>query len=94
MPQCTLCPWKVLGWFKPGLVPPLKAIIPEAEALAPSFESVHGMKALCALVNRSEATILDWISNRDFPAVKVDDEWTADRTQVVDWLKKEVWKCD
>ena len=43
--------------------------------------------ALCALANRSEATLLDWIRNRDFPAVKVDEEWTADRNQVVDWLK-------
>ncbi len=96
MPQCTpVCPLaKVLGWIKPALFSPVELSAPEVGPLTTRPEPMHGMAALCALANRSEATILDWIRNRDFPAVKVDEEWTADRNQVVDWLKKEVWKCD
>ena len=89
MPQCTpVCPLaKVLGWIKPALFSPVELSAPEVGPLTTRPEPMHGMAALCALANRSEATLLDWIRTRDFPAVKVDEEWTADRNQVVDWLK-------
>ncbi len=89
MPQCTpVCPLaKVLGWIKPALFSPVELSAPEVGSLTTRPEPMHGMAALCALANRSEATLLDWIRTRDFPAVKVDEEWTADRNQVVDWLK-------
>jgi hypothetical protein len=89
MTPCTpVCPLaKVLGWIKPALFSPVELSAPEVGPLTIRPEPMHGMAALCALANRSEATLLDWIRNRDFPAVKVDEEWTADRNQVVDWLK-------
>lgn len=89
MPKCTLCPWKFLGWSHPAVGPSRNP--PEQP---PSFETLQGMKEICTYVRRSEATVLDWIRTRGFPATLTDGEWTADRNQIVDWLSKEIWQCD
>lgn len=91
-PACPLA--KILGWFQSAPVPPVELIAPEVEPLTTRPEPIHGMTAIRSLASRSEATVLDWIKNRDFPAVKVDGEWTADRNHVLDWLRKEIWKCN
>ena len=89
-----LCPWKLLGWFKPGLVPPVGQLDYDAGSHTIKPEPITGMKAICTLVNRSKATVMDWITKQNFPAFKINGEWKADRSQVLDWLNKEIWKCD
>jgi len=54
-----------------------------------SSTALQGMKEIGAYVNRSEATVLDWIRNLDFPANKMDGGiWESDKTAIDDWRRK------
>lgn len=88
----SVCPvMKLLGWIRPGLCAEPSA---RREAPEPPPDEVQGMDNICRLANRSAATVLAWVRDRDFPAAKVDDCWIADRNQVLEWMKKEVWSCN
>ena len=49
-----------------------------------------GMKAICAFCNRSEATILKWIREKDFPAVKITGSWESDQELIKAWRIKQI----
>lgn len=94
MSNVHFSPWKLLGWFDPCLAPLPMGTRPYIDATPPSFHVLEGMRDICSYVNRSEATVLDWIRTRAFPATRVDEEWTACRDEVLDWMVKEIWKCN
>lgn len=79
---------KILRRFRPE-----PCAVPSAECADAASEPVEGMGGICRLVNRSEATVLDWIRSRDFPAENIDGCWIANRAQVLEWMKKEVRSC-
>ncbi len=47
--------------------------------------TLTGMKAICTYVNRSEATVLDWIRTRDFPAKKLGGIYESDTASIDVW---------
>lgn len=49
-----------------------------------------GMKAICNYVKRSDATVLQWIREQDFPANKIGGIWESTTKQVDDWKDKVV----
>jgi hypothetical protein len=51
---------------------------------------LSGMKEIARHCNRSEATILGWIRDRAFPAVKITGSWESD-TEIIDqWRKNQI----
>lgn len=46
-----------------------------------------GMKEICLHMSRSDATILAWIREMDFPAFKIGGIWEADLSDVEQWRK-------
>jgi hypothetical protein len=46
---------------------------------------LSGMKAICGYCNRSEATILCWIRQIDFPAAKITGSWESDTVKIDEW---------
>jgi len=51
---------------------------------------ISGMKNIALICNRSESTILKWIRERDFPAVKITGGWESDTDKIDDWRKKQI----
>lgn len=49
-----------------------------------------GMKDICKFCNRSPATILIWIRDRAFPAVKIGGSWESDTELIDDWRKQQI----
>jgi hypothetical protein len=47
--------------------------------------TLHGMKAICAYMGKSESTILKYIKNEGLPAAKIGGEWVSDRDLVDEW---------
>lgn len=47
-----------------------------------------GMKEICGYVSRSEATVLAWIRDEDFPAKKIDGIWESHTKMIDDWRMK------
>jgi predicted DNA-binding transcriptional regulator AlpA len=43
------------------------------------------MKAICTYCNRSEATILQWIRGKSFPACKITGSWESDQASIDAW---------
>lgn len=52
--------------------------------------TLSGMKEICNYVRRSEATVLDWIKNMDFPAKKLSGIWESDRELIDDWRRNQI----
>ena len=46
---------------------------------------LSGMKAICTYCNRSEATILQWIREKKFPACKITGSWESDQQKIDAW---------
>lgn len=46
---------------------------------------LHGMKAICAYMNKSESTVLKYIRGEGLPAVKIGGEWVSDEGRIDDW---------
>jgi predicted DNA-binding transcriptional regulator AlpA len=46
-----------------------------------------GIKAICRYTGMSESTVMNWITLRDFPAVKVGGIWMSDGDEIDDWRK-------
>jgi len=51
---------------------------------------LSGMKQITRFCNRSEATILAWIRERDFPACKITGSWESDTELIDQWRKKQI----
>lgn len=47
-----------------------------------------GMKAICQQVQRSEATVLIWIRDMDFPAKKIGGIWESSTEAIRKWKEK------
>ena len=47
--------------------------------------TLKGMKAICTHMNRSDATVLGWIRDLGFPAVKVGLIYEADTEAIRKW---------
>lgn len=51
-----------------------------------SDNCLQGMKEICSYVNRSEATVINWIRAFDFPASKIGGGiWEADKVNIDKW---------
>ena len=50
---------------------------------------LDGMAQICAYVNRSEATVMNWIQREDFPATKVDGVWRSDPEEIDQWRRNQ-----
>lgn len=46
---------------------------------------LHGMKAICAYLGKSESTILKYIRGEGLPAAKIGGEWASDEGRIDDW---------
>jgi len=46
---------------------------------------LHGMKAICAYMGKSESTILKYIKNEGLPAAKIGGGWISDEGRIDDW---------
>ena len=56
---------------------------------------LSGMKEICAYVRRSEATVLDWIRQLDFPAKKINGGiWESDTKLVNRWRENQIMSKD
>jgi len=51
---------------------------------------LSGMKQISRHCNRSEATILEWIRSRAFPAVKITGSWESDTEKIDQWRKLQI----
>jgi predicted DNA-binding transcriptional regulator AlpA len=47
-----------------------------------------GMKEICKYVSRSEATVLNWIRDEEFPAKKLDGIWESHTAKIDAWRMK------
>ena len=53
------------------------------------------MKEICAYVRRSEATVLEWIRQLDFPATKINGGiWESDTKLVNRWRENQIMSKD
>jgi len=53
--------------------------------------ALQGMAEICAYVNRSQATVLRWIRELGFPAVKIaGGTWESDKDLVDAWRRKQI----
>ena len=50
---------------------------------------LNGMAQICAYVNRSEATVMNWIQREDFPATKVDGVWQSNPEEIDQWRRNQ-----
>lgn len=48
-----------------------------------------GMKAIAAHVNRSEVTLLGWIRDMEFPAMKLGGIWESTTEDIEKWNKRQ-----
>lgn len=52
---------------------------------------LQGMKEICAYVNRSESTVINWILNQEFPASKLGGLiWESDKVSIDEWKRKRI----
>jgi len=55
------------------------------------MSSLDGMKDICNYVNRSANTIIKYINELSFPAVKLNDAtWQSDTDLIDDWRKCQI----
>lgn len=47
--------------------------------------ALHGMKAICAYMGKSENTILKYIRDEGLPAAKIGGEWVSDEGRIDGW---------
>lgn len=52
--------------------------------------ALSGMKAISNYTNRSEATVLAWIREYDFPATKLGGSWESDTQLVDEWRREQI----
>ena len=50
-----------------------------------SETALHGMKAICEHMGKSEKTIRLLVRRYGFPASKIGGEWVSDRQVINDW---------
>lgn len=56
-----------------------------------SNDSLQGMAEIRQYVNRSEATVMDWIRNQGFPASKLGGgTWESTKSAIDEWKRKQV----
>ena len=46
---------------------------------------LHGMKAICTYMDKSESTVLKYIRGEGLPAAKIGGEWVSDEGRIDDW---------
>lgn len=46
---------------------------------------LHGMKAICVYMGKSENTIVKYIKHEGLPAAKICGEWVSDEGRIDDW---------
>ena len=51
-----------------------------------------GSKEIQSFVGRSWNVIYKWISEKKFPAVKIDGVWESDTELILEWRKKQIMK--
>lgn len=51
---------------------------------------LHGMKAICAYLEKSESTVLKLIRAEDLPAAKIGGEWVSDEGRIDDWRLRRI----
>lgn len=49
---------------------------------------LSGMTEICNYCRRSESTLLLWIRNMDFPAVKIGGLWESNTELIDQWFKQ------
>lgn len=52
--------------------------------------ALTGRKAICTHVQRKWETVLVWIRERGFPAMKLSDVWESDMELIEQWRKKQI----
>jgi hypothetical protein len=55
-----------------------------------SGRPLTGMKEICAYAKRSEATVLGWIRDLDFPARKIGGIWESNSSLVDKWKIRQI----
>ena len=60
----------------------------ETAAMVEAGRFLTGMKEICKYVSRSEATVLNWIRDEEFPAKKLDGIWESHTAKIDDWRMK------
>lgn len=48
-------------------------------------KALHGMKAICAYLDKSESTVLKYIRDEGLPAGKIGGEWVSDEGRIDEW---------
>ena len=46
---------------------------------------LHGMKAICGYMKKSESTVLKYIRDEGLPAGKIGGEWVSDEGRIDAW---------
>lgn len=49
-----------------------------------------GMKRIRGYVGRSEATVIDWVRTRGFPAKKINGVWESDTLLIDEWRRAQI----
>ena len=51
---------------------------------------LHGMKAICAYMGKSENTVTKYIRDEGLPAGKIGGEWVSDEGRIDDWRLRRI----
>lgn len=62
-----------------------RARVKQEEPSKPEGRFLTGMKEISKYVNRSQATVIRWIKNKNFPAKKIDGVWESHTGKIDDW---------
>ncbi|MDR2726612.1 MAG: helix-turn-helix domain-containing protein [Deltaproteobacteria bacterium] len=46
---------------------------------------LHGLKAICAYIGKSENTVIKYIKSSGLPAAKIGGEWVSDEGRIDAW---------
>ncbi|MDR2051124.1 MAG: helix-turn-helix domain-containing protein [Deltaproteobacteria bacterium] len=55
------------------------------ESMKARFRPLHGMKAICAYLEKSESTVFKYIKEEGLPAAKIGGQWVSDEGRIDDW---------
>lgn len=62
----------------------------EADTPEKTVAPLHGMKAICAYLDKSENTVLKYIRTEGLPASKIGGEWVSDAFRIDEWRLKRI----
>jgi excisionase family DNA binding protein len=59
-----------------------------------SPDRLSGIKEISEYTGRPWETVQRWITNRGFPAIKLEGRWESIKALVDEWFKREILKGD